>query len=934
MILWTVDNNTSLGTLDEGITLRAARTGEARDPELLPIQISTVQGAEVVLISGELPPGMQLNNGEIFGTPLEVSRETEFKFVLRASLDGYIEDRTLAITVVGADAPQWITAEGLLPVGNNNTFFILDSSPVDFQLIAQDTDLAAGQTLEYFIASGDGELPPGVQLTASGKVQGVVDPVLALDKMAQRGYYDETPYSEYPFDFGVESANGYDSFFYDVELYDYSLPTASPKKLNRQYQFRVSVSDGDTVEKRLFRIYVVGDDFLRADNTIMDVDTTLFSADNTFVRIPIWLTPGDLGYRRADNYLTLYFDVIDTNTISGFVSYSLEDYNDDGSISTVPPGLKIDGSTGELAGRTPYQPSITREYKFTITATRYTGPDLRTPVTIRVWENTTSGANRTVVVDGISLDVTDIKIYKNPQSAELIGNSFAIKGTSYKIIHVDSSNLQYDLIRLSKPLVSFLKQDSEFTDTLLLDGNTLNIAEKTKTFTVKLLGKVDSVVTWLTDKNLGRVAASSTSLIQLEAVTSVPHAILRHRVVTGRLPPGLSLTLSGELIGRIQQFGEGYYKSIWKPARVYQVNDVVKHHNKKYQALIDHTSAVQFDTEKWAVYKFATSGLTSVDSGELILDNGITTLDREYQFEVSAADQFEFSASARTFTISIDEPFDVAFSNIVLRPMLSQQQREAYSTFISDSNIVDPSVIYRPNDVQFGLRYNVEMLAYAGLETVDIQHYVAAAGKNHRRKQLKFGNVKTAIARLPGTRETVYEVVYVEIIDPDDDAGNTRTKFLTKTQTPRLINDTLLETQDNTFDTSDLNSYRMRPTSESIRISSDAVTIDGSNQSIKYISNLTNMRSRLSELGITNDEYLPLWMRTPQPGNIESLGYVPAVILAYCIPGAGQQLLTNIARSGFEFNQLNFEVDRYVITGTKGNSNEQYVVFANYDFNV
>ena len=41
-----------------------------------------------------------------------------------------------------------------------------------------------------------------------------------------------------------------------------------PQKLNRYYEFTVSVRDGDVVARRTFRIFVVGDDFLRADNTI------------------------------------------------------------------------------------------------------------------------------------------------------------------------------------------------------------------------------------------------------------------------------------------------------------------------------------------------------------------------------------------------------------------------------------------------------------------------------------------------------------------------------------------------------------------------------------------------------------------------------------------------------------------------------------------
>ena len=164
---------------------------------------------------------------------------------------------------------------------------------------AIDADLPAGDVLEYFIADGDGTLPPGIQLTTDGRLAGVVEPILALDKFANSGRYDTNVYGTFPFDFGIRSANGFDSFFYDMRIYDDRIPTKSPRKLNRYYEFTVSVSDGDTIAKRDFKIYLVGDDYLRADNTIMQVANGLFTADNTYISTPIWLTPANLGFRRA-----------------------------------------------------------------------------------------------------------------------------------------------------------------------------------------------------------------------------------------------------------------------------------------------------------------------------------------------------------------------------------------------------------------------------------------------------------------------------------------------------------------------------------------------------------------------------------------------------------------------------------------------------------
>ena len=216
--LWTQPTGYSLGTIAE------------RTITAINLPITSVDA--VTLIAGTLPAGLRLQNSAIVGTTLEVARTTQSRFVLRARLGSDIQDRTYSITVTGPDAPVWITPAGVLPVGENNALFILDSVYVDYQLEATDTDLSAGDELEFFIAKGDGTLPPGITLTKSGQLTGVIDPILALDTSAASGTYDANTYGGFPFDFGLRSANGFESFYYDVEFYDYAIPTKSPRKLS------------------------------------------------------------------------------------------------------------------------------------------------------------------------------------------------------------------------------------------------------------------------------------------------------------------------------------------------------------------------------------------------------------------------------------------------------------------------------------------------------------------------------------------------------------------------------------------------------------------------------------------------------------------------------------------------------------------------------
>lgn len=834
MAIWTQKSGTKLAILQERITTTVN----------LPVDPS----ATVTLLSGKLPKGLRLNSTILEGTPFEVPRDTVSKFVLRAELDGVKEDRTYLIEVQGADEPVWITPADLLPIGSNGTYYILDSTPVNFKLEVIDRDTSSGQRLRYFLGNADGELPPGMTLTEDGYLVGVIDPVLALDKIAKSGLYDENNFDRYPYDFSIKSSNGFDSFYYDTTIYDFSTPTKVPKKLNRYYQFTISVTDGDSIARRTFRIYVVGDDFLRADNTIMQVGTGVFTADNTFIRTPIWLTPGDLGFRRANNYITLFLDTLDPNSLVGYTYYRLEDTNDDDTPSILPPGTSLDEQSGEIAGKVPYQPSVTQQYKFTVTAIRIT-------------------------------------------------------------------------------------------------GNSNELTTASKTFTVRLLGEVNSNLTWLTNSDLGNIASNYVSTLSVVAKTDVPNATLLYSLVDGRLPPGLELAYDGEIIGKINSFGNANLP-----------------------------------------------GLTVFDNFNLKFDNNTTTIDRKYSFTVEARDQFGYSAIQRTFTIDVADPGDKLYSNIFLKPLLKTDQRINFNDFVTDPAIFIPEYIYRPNDREFGLQRDIKLLVYSGIETVLAEQYVAAMALNTKRKNYKIGNLKTAVAKTPGTNDVVYEVVYLEVIDPYDQKGKVQNKITITNKDKILVNsvratpnnsnyDAIAKASltvgtrnnpnnsinlDNSIDVYTRNGvvtwvfggdfrivshegndisvafYRgsstniiNRPVPENtIRADSNAVLVSDPNKIVKYISNISNVRAEFRKLGRTERNYLPLWMRTPQVGSIQELGYTLAIPLCYCKPGTAEIIKAAINFSDFNYKQFELDIDRFLIDSTEGVGEPKYFVFANYEFNL
>lgn len=1003
---WTVPTNYNLGTIQESINASID----------LPLQSNI--GIISKLISGSLPRGLRLENNKILGSPFEVKNTTVSTFVIRASNEHGISDRTFKITVEGADSPIWITPQGSLPVGANNTFFILDNTLIDFQLLATDKDLPAGDVLEYFVEENAGELPPGISLTRDGRLVGVVEPIISLEVNAGDGSYDTVLYDTDPYDFGF--GNDFDGRI--------------PKKLNRNYEFEVSVADNNTIVKRRFKIFVVSDDFVRSDNTIMKAANGVFTADSTYLRTPLWLTPSNLGIRRANNYLTVDLEVLNTNTLDGEINYFIEPLNDDGSVSTLPPNLTLDTANGRIAGIIPYQPAVTKEYKFTVNAIRI-GDTLGLITVFGIFLEDVVAGKRviklaklpTTIIDG----VTDLQRLAKQQI--VIGENY------YNIESVDSTNADYDLIFLTTELkpISFVDSlilsknanvgnDYFFVDTItensklfykdkslslsnfenytvdelypyiefnisstdpitlsdelpgdlvttltsvlsynnrsayitVINSNNINIiipataenrnqfyiksllksndeisikevnqfdrvsinetlvaplftgrkidlgivakssftkrfvrstfeiVEKAKTFTIKILGEVDSTVSWISDSDLGIIKANRISNLFVKAKTTVIDSLIKYTLISGKLPNGLELKDNGEIVGKVP------------------------------------------------IYATETAlGLTFFDSGNTTFDAGTTTFDRKFTFTVNARDRFGYSSINRTFTLKIDDADNLNYSNLYSKPFLKRSQKEQFLTLIGDAKVIDPKLIYRPSDENFGVQKDLKTLIFAGIETKSISDFVKATVTNHKRKRFLIGDIKTAIAKTPGTNNIVYEVVYIDLIDPADPKRGKTKKFINKTSSNKITVDSLrYETLDTSLPYD--NPWRFRPNGNTLTADSAVIDTSRANNSKLFISNIDNMKDQIRTIGNESRDFLPLWMRTPQDDNLTELGYVLAIPLIYTMPGGSKVVQQNMINNGYDFKFINYEIDRYIVDLTLNSQNEEYIIFANYFYNI
>ena len=732
-------------------------------------------------------------------------------------------------------APVWKTTAGSLGKINELENF-------SFQLEAEDADSTA---LTYSKIAGT--LPPGIELTTAGVLQGVPSEV-------------------------------------------------STRSL---YNFVVRASDGANIADRTFSLQIKGAD----DPTFTTASGQLDLSDSTRVG-NMWVLDG--------SYIEYQIMATDTDTNAGqTLVYDI-------ASGELPPGVTIstsglisgtvlltdDERYGDIGGYDntyayddiPYDPttfstSRSKNFEFVIRVTD--GASVTTQVnsifvfTADFWrvDNNRITVDQTTY-EGVDL-VMSLSANRRPvfQTAANLGTFRHDNQCVIKIDVVDFDPLQGDLEysivggslptglsidintgEISGQLPTQAAVESEYSFTVRASRAPISgiTVYTDKTFTMTVIGQIDVGIAFITSANLGTINVGIPSLVSIQAEAAEANRVLTYSVTAGSLPPGLTLSPQGNIVGQ-------------------------------------------------------------VDLTELrILNDSATTFD--YTFTVNVSDQYQSAASNKEFTITVNAPYSVEYGNMTAAGLISNRtnslsDRDLFYQVAQDPNINNEDCIFRSEDPAFGMPEKAEMLLIAGLEHQTLTELQETMEQNHEPKTLYFGDIKTAMAKQNGVVK--YEVVYIEmkdnLVNNSGTAVSSSITLRTDIALPRLgpVADVSRITADyDVYNVTTDGGLSFSLSGSKIRyanlLSADLGTFE------KLFPNaVANMRTTMKSLGQKEFVHLPLWMRTAQDNSGVPLGYKMAIVLAYCKPGKSAFVRRRILDKNIDFKKIDFRIDRYVVNASQ-----------------
>jgi len=238
-------------------------------------------------------------------------------------------------------------------------------------------------------------------------------------------------------------------------------------------------------------------------------------------------------------------------------------------------------------------------------------------------------------------------------------------------------------------------------DVVVSKDNDSSLKSQTATFILPVKTKFSQEIVWVTESDLGTHHNGTVCDLKIVASATSP---LHYRVSKGSLPPNLTLSDTGELIGTFP-----------------------------------------FQPE-----------INMKNKGEKSV----------FTFEVTVSSNTHFLLDEkREFTLTIEQRFEKPVETIYFKAAPNLAGRQIINSLLKNEELIPNKIIYRPNDSNFGKATTVRINHQYGIVASNLVQYLEAIPNNHYKQKFTFGELKTAVARdING--DVIYEVIYSQLIDP------------------------------------------------------------------------------------------------------------------------------------------------------------------------
>ncbi len=595
-----------------------------------------------ILLSGSLPSGLTItSSGLITGTPSSVIQEVASSFTVRATDNlGNIRDRTFSMLVSGSAVPQFTTLEG-------NLLSIQDSTWLEFN-IEYDNPISTNTVV---IEVKEGSLPPGLEINEDGTIRGYATPP-TIDVVYSAASTTATVSSSSTNEFTCGSTN----------LFSEGRPLVF-----------TGTMIGGVVANTTYYVKTITSSTTFTISATQNGPLILLSNGSGLMNISLPAISSGQPIIKTYSFTLKLFSPLGNDT----GNYSITVINQNTPVSQGGPGSTPNSRIPTILNTRPLTFNINND-------NIYYGYYILPPV-----EPINPAQIGTILSDdlfcfkiiGYDFDGSQLSYSFSGLPAGMVGDSNTgwISGTPVLTsIGINNYTFNARVYKTANPAIS----STNFT------------------FGLNITKDIVGTVSWVTLPDLGTLFNGQLSTLSVRAISDVE---LSYGILSGSLPPNLSLSSNGEILGKVSD----------QPSSEY-------------------------------------------------LELGANTT---FSFTVQAISMdFPVIRSQQTFTITIAQEFENPTDILYIKATPDVDDRKILRSLLDDPELIPTSYLYRPDDPNFGKAVNVIYQHAYGIYASNIATYLQAVTRNHYYRSLTLGEIKTAVAR-NNQGEIIYEVVYSEVID-------------------------------------------------------------------------------------------------------------------------------------------------------------------------